>query len=96
MRKNLTIRNPLGLHMRAANLFVEVAARYAAAVRVSRGEVQVNGKSIMGLMMLAAAHGTSIVVEVNGDDEEDAMIAIERLVKGGFGEEMAEEREDVS
>lgn len=96
MRKTLTIRNPLGLHMRAANLFVEVAARYAASVRVSRGEVQVNGKSIMGLMMLAAAHGTSIVVDVAGDDEQDAMDAIERLVEGGFGEEMAEERKDAT
>jgi phosphocarrier protein len=84
------------MHMRAANLFVEVAGRYAASVRVSRGEVQVNGKSIMGLMMLAAAHGTSIVVEVVGDDEVDAMCALEQLVDGGFGEEMAEEREDVT
>jgi phosphocarrier protein len=82
--------------MRAANLFVEVAGRYAAAVRVSRGEVQVNGKSIMGLMMLAAGTGTSIVVDVAGDDEADAMGALERLVEGGFGETLAGEREDSS
>ncbi|MCA9751405.1 MAG: HPr family phosphocarrier protein [Gemmatimonadetes bacterium] len=80
--------------MRAANLFVEVAGRFAANVFVSRGEVRVNGKSIMGLMMLAAACGSSVRIEVAGDDEEAAMAALEQLVNGGFGEELAETPED--
>ena len=94
--RELEILNQYGIHARPAALFVKTASRFDAEITVERGGNKVSGKSIMGLMMLAAAHGTSIVVEVMGDDEEDAMNAIERLVEGGFGEEMAEEREDVS
>lgn len=95
-RRTHRIVNKLGLHMRAANVFCEVANRYACEVMVSRGDVRVNGKSIMGLMMLAAGCGTSIVVETSGDDEEKAAVALEELIAGGFGEELAETPEDAS
>ena len=87
IRKSLRIVNRQGMHMRAANLFATVAGRFPAHVRVSRGEVIVNGKSIMGLMMLAAPCGTEIVLEVEGEREEEAFREIADLVKSGFGED---------
>jgi phosphocarrier protein len=81
--------------MRAANIFVDSASRFASAIQVGRGEVIVNGKSIMGLMMLAAGCGTELVIETEGSDEQAAMSELLELVRTGFGEEMAEEPEDV-
>jgi phosphocarrier protein len=86
MRCQLRIVNRLGLHMRAANVFADAASRYASTVHVSRGALRVNGKSIMGLMMLAAPIGSDIVVEVAGPDEEQAMAELARIVECGFGE----------
>ncbi len=73
--------------MRAANLFANLAGRFPAQVRVSKGEVIVNGKSIMGLMMLAAPCGSEIVVEIEGENEEQAFLEIATLVRSGFGED---------
>ncbi len=73
--------------MRAANLFANLAGRFPAQVRVSKGEVVVNGKSIMGLMMLAAPCGAEIVIEVEGENEEEAFREISSLVRTGFGED---------
>jgi phosphocarrier protein len=87
IRKSLRIVNRQGMHMRAANLFASLAGKYPAQVRVSRGEVIVNGKSIMGLMMLAAPCGTEIVVEVEGEREDEAFQEIAALVRSGFGED---------
>jgi phosphocarrier protein len=75
------------MHMRAANLFANLAGRFPAQVRVSKGEVIVNGKSIMGLMMLAAPCGSEIVVEIEGENEEQAFLEISVLVRSGFGED---------
>lgn len=72
--------------MRAANVFVERASSLISIVQVSRGELRVNGKSIMGLMMLAAPLGTELVIEVEGPDEEVAAETLVRLVEMGFGE----------
>lgn len=86
IRRQLRIVNRLGLHMRAANVFADAASRYTSAVQVSRGALRVNGKSIMGLMMLAAPIGSEITVEVTGPDEEQALEELARLVQAGFGE----------
>jgi len=86
IRTELEIINRLGLHARAAAKFVTCASGFDSAVQVERGGRRVNGKSIMGVMMLAAACGTSIVVEVDGDDEEAATAALAALVRDRFGE----------
>ncbi len=87
MRKHaVIIPNELGLHMRAANVLAEQAGRYQSRIQISRGELRVNGKSIMGLMMLAAPHGTELMLEVEGPDEEQAADDLLRLIQSGFGE----------
>jgi phosphocarrier protein len=91
IRRQLTVVNRLGLHMRAANVFADAASRFSSAIHVSRGGIKVNGKSIMGLMMLAAPCGSDIVLEVDGPDEESAFGDLSRLVGEGFGEDRGEE-----
>ena len=83
----LVIRNQLGLHARACALFVKTAARYKSEVFVSRDDLEVNGKSIMGVMMLAAEEGSIIKVRAQGEDEAAAVAAIKELVDGKFGGE---------
>jgi phosphocarrier protein len=83
----LLIRNQLGLHARACALFVKTASRYKADVLVSRDGLEVNGKSIMGVMMLAAEEGATITVKAVGADESDALSALQELVDGKFGGE---------
>jgi phosphocarrier protein len=83
----LLIRNQLGLHARACALFVKMAARFKSHVVVSRDDLEVNGKSIMGVMMLAAEEGSSIVVRAEGPDENEAIAALAELVDGKFGGE---------
>ena len=83
----LQIRNQLGLHARACALFVKTASRFKSEVLVSRDGLEVNGKSIMGVMMLAAEEGATIVVKALGADEGDALSAIQELVDGKFGGE---------
>jgi phosphocarrier protein HPr len=80
------IVNALGLHARAAAQLVQTANRYRADVHVEKDGVQVNGKSIMGVLTLAAAKGTEIVVSCEGDDAADAMKALAALIEAGFGE----------
>jgi phosphocarrier protein HPr len=82
----MVIRNQLGLHARACALFVKTAARYKANVMVSRDDLEVNGKSIMGVMMLAAEEGATITVKADGVDEQQALAALDELVAGKFGE----------
>ena len=83
----LLIRNQLGLHARACALFVKTAARFAAEVTVRRDDLEVNGKSIMGVMMLAAEEGSTIRVRAEGPDEREALAALRELVDGRFGDE---------
>jgi phosphocarrier protein HPr len=83
----LLIRNQLGLHARACALFVKTASRFKSEVMVSRDGLEVNGKSIMGVMMLAAEEGATIVVKALGADEADALVALQELVDGKFGGE---------
>jgi phosphocarrier protein len=83
---HLSILNALGLHARAAAKFVHTAGRFAAHVRVARGDREVDGKSIMGLLLLAAAQGSSIRISTSGPDEADAIAALCSLVERGFDE----------
>ena len=87
LKKQVEIINKLGLHARAAAKFVTTAASFASEIMVHRGEREVNGKSIMGVMMLAAAQGAVIELEITGDDAEQAMAALEALIQDRFGEE---------
>lgn len=82
-----TIRNRLGLHARAAARFVHVATRYRAQINVAREGRVIDGKSIMGILLLAASCGTTITISANGPDERDALEALCALVENGFGEE---------
>lgn len=81
-----TIVNKLGLHARPSALLVSVAARFKSEVYFVRDDLRVNGKSIMGVMMLAAEKGATISVEVDGPDETEALEAILEVIKNGFGE----------
>jgi len=85
-RCNLTILNPLGLHARAAAKFVHTAGRFTAQIRVGRGDRDVDGKSIMGLLLLAAAPGSEIRITADGPDEADAIAALCALAERGFDE----------
>ncbi|MEJ2745367.1 MAG: HPr family phosphocarrier protein [bacterium] len=86
IKRELTITNRLGLHARPAALFVKIANKFTSDITVERGNEKVNGKSIMGIMMLAAGKGLKITVTARGLDAEDAVEALESLVKGKFGE----------
>ena len=82
----LSILNALGLHARAAAKFVHTAGGFAAHIRVARGEREVDGKSIMGLLLLAAAQGSDIRITADGPDEGAAVAALCALVERGFDE----------
>ncbi len=82
----LTITNRLGLHARAAALFVKKAGEYSAEVWVEKDGTRVNGKSIMGLLMLACPLGSQILIRVEGEDEGAAFEGLKNLVDDGFGE----------
>lgn len=84
--QTVQIINKLGLHARASSKFTQIAAQFQSDVWVSRNGKRVNGKSIMGLMMLAAAKGTEIELEVSGADEAAAMQALVDLINDYFGE----------
>lgn len=82
------IVNSLGLHARPAAEFVKVAARFACSVQVRKDALEVNGKSIMGMMMLAAECGSSLQLRLEGDDADAALAALTALIAAGFGEEL--------
>ena len=86
IQQELLIVNRLGLHARAAAKFVSTASRFASDIQVERNGQRVNGKSIMGVMMLAASQGTRIQLWINGEDENQAGEALKSLVADRFGE----------
>lgn len=86
IRRSLRIRNRLGLHARAAARFVHTASRFRSHVSASRDGRTTDGKSILGILLLAAPQGTEIEVACEGPDEAEALAALEELVAGGFGE----------
>jgi len=79
--------NQLGMHARAAAKFVHLATRYEARVKVARDRREMDGKSIMGILLLAAARGSTITISAEGVDEHDAVAALAALVETGFGED---------
>ena len=85
-KKNLIITNKLGLHARAASVFVKTASAFASSINVSNPEKEANGKSIMSMMLLQASYGSEIEICVEGEDESEAIAAIEALVNDKFGE----------
>jgi phosphocarrier protein HPr len=87
LQKDFLIINKLGLHARASALFVKTSSRFSSDVKLAREDVEVNGKSIMGIMMLAASKGSSVRLTVEGADEGEAFQAISDLIANGFGEE---------
>lgn len=80
------VRNELGLHARPAALFVQLASRFASDIALSKNGVEVNGKSIMGVMMLAAERGSTLEIRASGDDEQRAVSELVALVDRGFDE----------
>lgn len=80
--KRITIKNKSGLHARPAAIFVQVANKYDSEVIVKKGKLEVNGKSIMGILMLAAGKGSQIIMKVDGEDAEKAMAELEGVLAG--------------
>ena len=84
--KDFTINNKLGLHARPSAQLTQIAGRYESEVFIARNGRRVNAKSIMGVMMLAAGHGSTVTVDAEGPDEQQAIDAIGVLIESGFGE----------
>lgn len=82
----VVVSNPLGLHARPASLFVKVAEKFKSKITVEKDGMVVNGKSIMSLLMLVAACGSTLIIKADGPDEDEAIEALVNLVKNGFGE----------
>jgi phosphocarrier protein HPr len=87
VQRNVVIQNRLGLHARACSVFVKEAAKYASHVIVARDGLEVNGKSILGVMMLAAERGAELTLKTEGPDEQAALEALVQVVNDKFGEE---------
>ena len=85
--QEVIVVNQLGMHARAAARFVHLASKYQARVRVASERREMDGKSIMGILLLAAARGSVITISADGADERDAVAALTALVRSGFGEE---------
>lgn len=82
IEKKMVIKNKSGLHARPAALFVQIANRYNSDVTVRKGKLEVNGKSIMGILMLAAEKGSTITLKVEGEDAEKTILELEKLLSG--------------
>ena len=87
LEQSVEIINKLGLHARAAGKLVETTSRFSSDITIDKDGRNVDGKSIMAMMMLAAAKGTTIKIKINGADEEDAMSAVVALINNRFGED---------
>jgi phosphocarrier protein HPr len=85
--QEVTVVNQLGMHARAAAKFVHLATRFEARVKVARDRREIDGKSIMGILLLAAARGSTITISAEGGDEQAAVAALVSLVLSGFGED---------
>lgn len=85
-KKELLIENKLGLHARAAAQIVKAASAYASKITIAKDGLEVDGKSIMGIMMLAAAKGTTVLLHAQGEDEDRAIEGMEQLFQNKFGE----------
>jgi len=88
-RKEVEIRNKLGLHARPASLVVKLAGKFATEIQLIKEDTEINAKSILGVMMLAAGPGQRVTITADGSDELEAVDALASLIESGFGEEMA-------
>ena len=86
--RSVTVVNQLGMHARAAAKFVHLATRFQAKVRVARDRREMDGKSILGILLLAAPRGSTITISADGADERDAVNALVALVQSGFGDDV--------
>ena len=86
VERTVGILNPLGLHARAAARFVRTASRFSSKVTVSKEGTTIDGKSILGILFLAATSGSELTIAASGDDEEEAVVALVDLVSDGFGD----------
>ncbi len=86
-KRDFIIKNRLGLHARAAAKFVETTSKFASTIKVSKDGIEVDGKSIMGLLTLIAGKGSKITVVADGPDAKEALDEIEKLIDNKFGEE---------
>lgn len=84
--RKITIKNKLGLHARAAVKFVNLANRFSASVKIVKDGAEIDGKSILGILTLAAIQGSKIVLKISGRDEKAAVGALEALINDKFGE----------
>jgi len=84
--RSAKIVNKLGIHARPAAEIVKTASRFGSSITIVRDDLEVNGKSIMGVMMLAAEYGSELLLRADGSDEEDAVSAIAKLIESKFGE----------
>ena len=87
VERPIVIQNRLGLHARACSVFVKEAAKYASHITLARDGLEVNGKSILGVMMLAAERGAELMLKADGSDEQQAIEALVKVVNDKFGEE---------
>lgn len=85
-QRDIEIRNKLGLHARAAAKLVHIAARFKSDLKIRRGDEEVDAKSILGILLLAAGRGAVVTVKADGEDERDALDAIEKLIEAKFDE----------
>jgi phosphocarrier protein len=88
LEKKVTIINRLGLHARAAAKFVKLANRFKASVKIEKDGLKIDGKSILGILTLAAVQGTEVTLTINGKDEKSAMKALVNLIKNRFEEDV--------
>ena len=87
MTRSVLVTNPLGLHARAAARFVHLASKFTSQIRVARDSKVMDGKSIMGILLLAAARGMTLTISADGPDEVSAVDSLIDLVESGFGEQ---------
>jgi phosphocarrier protein HPr len=87
IERDVAIRNRLGLHARAAAKFVQTASRFQSEIKIRKNGEEVDGKSILGLLLLAASQGTLITIAVSGEDEDAAFAAVEDLIARSFDED---------
>lgn len=88
IERDVTVRNRAGLHTRPASMVVQTASKFDSDIFLRRDDYEINGKSVIGVMTLAAEQGASLTLVVDGDDEEEAIKALSELFEDGFGEEM--------
>ena len=91
LSRNFTIKNRLGLHARAAAVLVALTSRFSSSIIIRKESFEIDAKSILGVLSLAAIRGTEIVVVIEGEDSREAMEEVSRLIETGFGEGICEE-----